>query len=130
MRQIVFAVALLLTGCVTQVAPPRDAVVEAPPAVYAPPPPPAVVSVYVEPPLSQPEPIAIGWAPPPMLVESPPPPPFESAVWVGGYWNWHRSNWYWLSGRWAARPRPGAVWAPGRWDHHPNGHVWISGRWH
>ncbi len=55
--------------------------------------------------------------------------PSPSYIWVGGYWDWHRSNWYWVSGRWVARPRPQAVWVPGRWDRHPNGHVWISGRW-
>src|ERR1700733_9696379 len=52
-------VAFLLTGCVAEVAPPRVEVVARPPVVYVPAPPRAVVSVYVEPPISEPEPIAV-----------------------------------------------------------------------
>jgi len=70
--------------------------------------------------------------------DAPPPPREEVAVgvapgpayvWVGGYWAWHHSNWYWVQGRWAARPRPGAVWVAGRWEARGRGHVWVSGRW-
>jgi len=70
--------------------------------------------------------------------EAPPPPreevivgvaPGPSYVWVGGYWTWHRSSWYWVQGRWAARPHPSAVWVPGRWETRSRGHVWLGGRW-
>src|SRR5437879_487050 len=78
MRISLFCLALLVAGCVIE-APPREvmqpAVVEPAPA-----PAPAVVSVYEEPPLAEPAPIAIGWAPPPMLVEVPPPAPFPYSV--------------------------------------------------
>lgn len=80
-------VASLLSACV--VAPPQVVVrgeVAVPAPVWVPPPQPPVVSVYVEPPLVQPAPIAIEIAPPPMLVEVPPPQPFVEAVWTGGYW--------------------------------------------
>ena len=77
---------VILCACVVQPLPaPR----------YSPPPPrpvavysapvqdEAVVSVYVDPPLVQPEPIAVQWAPPPMLVEVPPPQPYAEAIWTG-----------------------------------------------
>src|SRR5438132_7627915 len=98
MRISLFCLALLVAGCVIE-APPREvmqpAVVEPAPA-----PAPAVVSVYEEPPLADPAPIAIGWAPPPMLVEVPPPAPFPYSVWVGGYWagqgKWARALGQWM----------------------------------
>jgi hypothetical protein len=70
--------------------------------------------------------------------EAPPPPreeviigvsPGPGYVWVGGYWTWHYSNWYWVGGRWAARPHPSAVWVPGCWQARGRGHVWIGGHW-
>jgi hypothetical protein len=73
--------AAILCACVVQplpapryvAPPPRPVPVYEQPA-YAPDNEP-VVSVYVDPPLVQPEPIAVQWAPPPMLVEVPPPQP-------------------------------------------------------
>ena len=126
MRQMALVVSLLLVGCVAQVTGPRVAVEE--PAVYVPPPPPPVVSVYVEPPLSQPEPIAIGWAPPPMLVEAPPPPPFPEAVWVGGYWVWH-GDWVWAHGHWVGAPRPNYVWVHPYYEHRDGVVIFITGHW-
>jgi hypothetical protein len=70
--------------------------------------------------------------------EAPPPPreevvvgasPGPSYLWVGGYWTWHHSNWYWVRGRWAARPHPNAEWVAGRWEHRDRGHVWVRGHW-
>jgi hypothetical protein len=70
--------------------------------------------------------------------EAPPPPreevivgvaPGPSYLWVGGYWARHRSNWYWVQGRWAARPHPTAIWVSGRWESRGRGHVWVGGRW-
>ena len=75
-----------------------------------------------------------------VFVHEPPPPPRDEVVvgvapgpnvsWVGGYWAWHHSDWYWVPGRWAARPRPNAVWVPGRWQASGRGHVWVGGQWH
>jgi hypothetical protein len=121
-------VALLLTGCVAEVTPPRVAVVARPPEVYVPAPPRAVVSVYVEPPISQPEPIAVGWAPPPLLVENPPPPPFDGAVWVGGYWVW-QGDWVWAHGHWVGAPRPNYVWVHPYYEHRDGVVIFINGHW-
>src|SRR5439155_1563899 len=76
----------------------------------------AVVSVYVEPPISQPPPIAVAWAPPPMLVEAPPPMPFDGAVWIGGYWVWE-GNWVWAAGRWTPPPQPNYLWVHPYYEH-------------
>src|ERR1700678_2339969 len=109
MKYVVIPAVLLLAGCVATVTAPRVEVAVPAPEVYVPAPPPAVVSVYVEPPVGQPPPIAVGWAPPAMLVESPPPPPFTQAVWVGGYWVW-QGNWVWAHGHWLGPPQPGFGW--------------------
>ncbi|HEY9028203.1 MAG TPA: hypothetical protein VIP05_28170, partial [Burkholderiaceae bacterium] len=53
-----------------------------------------VISVWDDPPLEQPAPVAVDWAPPPMLVEEVPPPPYQDAVWTGGYWGW-QGRWVW-----------------------------------
>lgn len=130
-RPLVFALpvllASLLSACV--VAPPRVAVhadVVVPAPVWVPPPPPPVVSVYVEPPLVQPAPVAIEIAPPPMLVEVPPPPPYPEAVWIGGYWGWH-ARWVWCAGRWSAPPQPGYVWAQPYYEHRDGVVVFVPG---
>jgi len=132
MKNLSFAIALLTGGCVVYQQPatysiPQRAVVEPAPAMYPPPPaqyapppqtaeyepppPPPVVSVYVEPPIEEPAPIAVPWAPPPMLVEEPPPPPFFDAVWIGGFWVW-QGTWVWDHGRWAEPPRRNCHWGP------------------
>jgi hypothetical protein len=121
-------VVLLLTGCVARVVPPRVEVDAPPPEVYVPAPPRAVVSVYVEPPISQPEPIAVGWAPPPLLVESPPPPPFDGAVWVGGYWVW-QGDWVWAHGHWVGPPRPNYMWVHPYYEHRDGVVIFITGHW-
>ncbi len=126
MRIALSSLVLLLGGCVIQ-APPREVMVPAPVAEEAAPPA-AVVSVYEEPPLSQPAPIAVGWAPPPMLVEVPPPPPFPYSVWVGGYWVW-QGNWVWAHGHWMAPPRPQYVWVHPYYEHRADVVIFISGHW-
>jgi hypothetical protein len=55
--------------------------------------------------------------------------PSPDHVWVGSYWTRHHNDWYWVGGRWAARPHPGAIWVDGRWDSHPRGYVRIGGYW-
>ncbi|MDE2146574.1 MAG: YXWGXW repeat-containing protein [Burkholderiales bacterium] len=107
-----------LAGCAVQVAPARIEVA----------PPPPVVSVYVEPPLVEPEPIVVGWAPPPMLVEPPPPMPFGGAVWIGGYWVW-QGRWVWAAGRWAPVPRPGYAWVSPYYENRDGFVVFVAGHW-
>jgi hypothetical protein len=136
--------AALLSACVIE-APPRY--VQAPPRpapapVYEQPAPvyeqPAqddyaqeaepVVSVYVDPPIEQPEPIAVQWAPPPMLVEVPPPQPYPDAVWTGGYWSWE-GRWFWAAGRWSPPPRPHYVWVQPYYEHRADVVVFVPGFW-
>jgi len=87
-----------------------------------------VVSVYVDPPIEQPEPIAVQWAPPPMLVEVPPPQPYPDAVWTGGYWSWE-GRWFWAAGRWSPPPRPHYVWVQPYYEHRADVVVFVPGFW-
>jgi hypothetical protein len=87
-----------------------------------------VVSVYVDPPIDQPEPIAVQWAPPPMLVELPPPQPYAEAIWTGGYWAWE-GRWFWSAGRWAPPPRPRYVWVQPYYEHRADVVVFVPGFW-
>jgi hypothetical protein len=87
-----------------------------------------VVSVYVDPPIEQPEPIAVQWAPPPMLVEVPPPQPYGEAIWTGGYWAWE-GRWFWSAGRWAPPPRPRYVWVQPYYEHRADIVVFVPGFW-
>lgn len=88
----------------------------------------AAVSVYVEPPLMQPAPILVDWAPPPMLVEYPPPMPFYNAIWIGGYWAWS-GTWLWAAGRWVAPPMPHYTWVNPYYEHRGGQVVFITGFW-
>lgn len=118
--------AILLPAC-TVIEPPP--VVMGQPAVVQPPvEPPPVVSVYVDPPLVQPEPILVPWAPPPLLVQAPPPPPFVGAVWVGGYWAW-QGRWVWSAGYWDRPPRMGYVWMEPYYEHRGNAVLFVNGFW-
>ncbi|MGN6528149.1 MAG: hypothetical protein ACTHL8_17305, partial [Burkholderiaceae bacterium] len=131
--------AALLSACVVEQPAPRY-VARPAPAAYPPPvpeyspPPPApeaedpVVSVYIDPPLVEPEPVAVAWAPPPMLVEVPPPQPYAEAVWTGGYWAW-QGRWVWAAGRWAPPPRPGYLWEQPYYEHRGDTVVFIPGYW-
>lgn len=125
---VVIPAALLVVGCVATVTPPRVEVAVPAPEVYVPPPPPPVVSVYVEPPISQPPPIAVGWAPPAMLVETPPPSPFPEAVWVGGYWVW-QGNWVWAHGHWMGPPRRNYAWVHPYYEARDGVVIFIAGHW-
>ena len=87
-----------------------------------------VISVYIDPPLIQPEPIAVSWAPPAMLIEVPPLAPFPMAVWTGGYWDWH-DRWIWSAGRWMAPPQFGYGWVQPYYEHRDNAVLFISGYW-
>ena len=126
--------AALLSACVVE-APPRYVAVPPRPAPVYPQPAPdyapendPVVSVYVDPPLEQPAPIAVQWAPPPMLVEVPPAQPYPDAVWTGGYWAWE-GRWFWSAGRWAPPPRPSFVWVQPYYEHRADVVVFVPGFW-
>lgn len=116
----------LTAGCVVQPTAPVVRTVVQPAHVAAATPP--VVSVYVDPPLYQPPPVAVAWAPPPMLVEVPPPSPFAGAVWTGGYWTW-QGNWVWAAGRWSAPPQPGYGWVQPYYEHRDDVVVFVAGHW-
>ncbi|WP_295957066.1 YXWGXW repeat-containing protein [Rhodoferax sp.] len=125
--------ALCVSGCIVAPPPPPPVhIVQRAPAVYVAPMQYAVaapvVSVFVEPPLVQPAPILVPWAPPPMLVEAPPPMPFNEAVWVGGYWVWE-GNWVWAAGHWAPVPQPGYHWVNPYYEHRNDAVVFITGHW-
>src|ERR1700690_2135326 len=129
MRYLVSPFALLcLVGCVATVTAPRVEVAVPAPEVYVPALPPAVVSVYVEPPVGEPPPIAIGWAPPAMLVEAPPPPPFAEAIWIGGYWVW-QGNWVWAHGHWLGPPQPGYGWVHPYYENRGGVVIFVGGHW-
>jgi len=87
-----------------------------------------VVSVYVDAPDYEPEPVAIAWAPPPMLVEDVPPPPDPYAVWTGGYWTW-QGDWVWCAGRWVDPPRREYVWVQPYYEHRAERVIFIPGYW-
>ena len=127
----------VLAGCVAP-PPPHYRVVRGPPVYMSPPPTvaaaysspvaPPVISVYVDPPMVQPELIAVSWAPPAMLVEVPPLAPFPMAVWTGGYWDWH-GRWIWSAGRWMAPPQFGYGWVQPYYEHRDNAVLFVSGYW-
>ena len=88
----------------------------------------AVVSVFIDPPTQQPEPVAVAWAPPPMLVEELPPQPDPYAVWTGGYWTW-QGDWVWCAGRWMDPPRQQFVWVQPYYEHRDDRVIFIPGYW-
>jgi hypothetical protein len=139
MRFALYALVTALSGCVvyqvppsSPAPPPQPTPEAAPPQADAPPPedsaPAPAVSVYVEPPVVQPAPIAVGWAPPPLLVEVPSPSPFLGAVWVGGYWVW-QGNWVWAHGHWMGAPRPDYLWVHPYYEHRGDAVIFIDGHW-
>ena len=113
----------LLAGC----AAPHHTQVRAEVQVAAPAAP-SVVSVYVDPPMVQPEPVLVDVAPPPMLVEVPPPPPMPQAVWVGGYWGW-QGRWVWCAGHWMTPPQSGYAWTQPYYEHRDGAVVFVAGHW-
>jgi len=124
-----------LVGCtVREIAPPPPPVVYQPQPQYASPPvpvmpmPPTIVRVYVDPPMIQPQPVLVDWAPPPRLAENPSPMPYYGAVWIGGYWIW-QGTWVWASGRWAAPPSPRHTWVQPYYEHRQGKMLFIPGFW-
>jgi len=127
------AAALLLAslaGCATPrvVAVRADVGMNVPAPAWTPPPPRPAISVYIEPPSVQPEPVLVDVAPPPMLVEVPPPQPLSEAVWVGGYWGW-QGRWVWCAGRWLPPPQPGYHWNQPYYEHRDGAVVFVAGHW-
>jgi hypothetical protein len=55
--------------------------------------------------------------------------PGPGFFWIGGYWAWGGSEYYWVPGRWEAVPHPRAVWVPGRWRGARRGWYWVPGHW-
>ncbi len=92
------------------------------------PPPPEAVYAEYRVPESQPSPVAVPWAPPPMYVEAVPPQPSPEATWTGGYWVWH-GNWVWARGHWATPPRPRYHWVPPYYEHRQDRVVFVDGFW-
>jgi len=88
----------------------------------------AVISVFIDPPVYEPEPVAVAWAPPPMLVEDVPPQPDPYAVWTGGYWTW-QGDWVWCAGRWMDPPQPQYVWVQPYYEHRAERVIFIPGYW-
>jgi hypothetical protein len=132
MRYLFFLFYFAVAGCAATVR------IQPPISIYRPEPPPVhvyeeppsrpVVSVYIEPPIEQPEPIIVRWAPPPMLVATPPPLPHPGAVWVGGYWVWN-GDWVWAYGRWVDPPRHGYHWEHPYYENRNSQVVFITGHW-
>lgn len=105
---IMLGLLICLTSCAVEV---REPIHDVDGRIYS-----EDLTYFEAPPAPQPE-VVVGVAPSP------------NHIWVGGYWTRHRDSWYWVHGRWSARPHPGAVWVDGRWDRHPRGYVWVSGHW-
>ncbi|MGN6526851.1 MAG: hypothetical protein ACTHL8_10710 [Burkholderiaceae bacterium] len=87
-----------------------------------------VVSAYVDPPLAEPAPVEVEWAPPPMLVEDVPPQPGPDYVWTGGYWGW-QGRWIWCAGRWSHPPRHHYHWQEPYYEHRGDRVVFVPGYW-
>ena len=149
MKKIAIGIAILLAGCSAKT--PSDPVAgqsdpqtdtqmaaagtqepdnqaDVAPQDYAPPVAQPVVSVYIDPPLAQPQAVSVAWAPPPMLVDEPTPQPADNQVWVGGYWVWE-GDWVWASGNWAPPPRPGYQWNNPYYEHRGDSVVFVNGYW-
>ncbi len=125
MRYLFLPLLLLLCGCVIQpygVTPIQQEYVVYDAA------PQSVRSVYFEPPVGQPQAVAMGWEPPPLLVEVPPPPPYPGLVWTGGYWTWER-GWIWARGRWMAPPRPGYHYVQPYYERRGDVVVFVNAHW-
>ncbi|WP_020585201.1 hypothetical protein [Uliginosibacterium gangwonense] len=135
MKKLVWAAALLASGCVVETTrtvyyddPQNSDYQYSTSSGYQYVEPAPAVSVYVDPPLYQPDPIAVAWAPPPLLVEAPPPCPYDDGVWIGGYWVWE-GDWVWAHGRWSRPPRRGYVWHQPYYEHRRDTVIFIDGHW-
>lgn len=123
------AISILSACVVAPPPPPRVVYVQTQaPVVYQAPAPQSVVSVYIDPPIYQPPPVRVAWAPPAMLVELPPPQPFDGAVWTGGYWVWD-GNWIWAHGRWAPPPQIGYAWVHPYYENRGGSVIFVNGFW-
>src|SRR5262249_41287085 len=89
------------------------------------PPPPPTPVVYHPVPVQQ---VVVETAPPAPVVEVRPAIPHASAVWIPGYWYWHGTRHFWVSGRWSA-PHPGHTWEPHRWERDGVRWRFVVGRW-
>ena len=78
-------------------------------------PPPGTIFVRVGPPRPRPEVAGVA--------------PAEDYVWVGGYYRWDGSDYFWVPGRWQPAPQPRAKWRPGYWRETKQGWYWVAGKW-
>jgi hypothetical protein len=79
--------------------------------------------------VSEPMPIAIGWAPPPLRIDVPPSPHDAGADWVAGFWNWNRGAWRWQDGEWAIAPQNGFHWVNPYYENRHGLVIFIPGYW-
>lgn len=122
-------VSVVLSGCVAAPTYPTRVYVQPPPSVaFQTPAPQSVVSVFVDPPLYQPPPVRVQWAPPPMLVEVVPFQSYPGAVWTGGYWVWE-GNWVWAHGRWSTPPQLGYGWINPYYENRGGSVLFVNGFW-
>jgi hypothetical protein len=91
-------------------------------------PPPDLIYREYRAPISQPVPVAVPWAPPPMFAESISLQPSPDANWTGGYWVW-RDRWVWAPGYWATPPRPHYHWVPPYYEHRQDRVIFVDGFW-
>lgn len=73
--------------------------------------------------------VTVAGPPPAALVEVRPVIPFYGAVWIDGYYEYHRHRYHWVPGRYVRPPHPRAAWTPGQWQHHDRGWRWHKGYW-
>jgi len=73
--------------------------------------------------------VVVPEAPPPALGEVVTVAPGPGFIWIGGFWDWGPSGWFWVHGHWGHRPFHGAVWAGPFWEHHEHGWVLRRGHW-
>jgi hypothetical protein len=114
---VALAAVFVLAGCASLAEPPSAYATPAPTVVMQSPAP-----TYTAP-------VVVMQSPPPQRVEVVPVAPGAAYVWAPGYWNWNGRSYYWVSGRYLARPYARSVWVPGRWYRSGNGWIFIAGHW-
>ncbi len=73
--------------------------------------------------------VYVNVGPPPPIIEARLAAPGPGYVWIDGYQRWNGRGYYWVPGRWTAKPRAKAVWMKGHWEKGRKGWYYVDGRW-